>query len=203
VRYPPALPQRTRIAPRDLRRGWFFCACGMPGWGGWFGVGGGFYFCDTCCLLRMGGFISCEGSRFRFGEVSLIGSSCSISGMPLWLDPKGRKDQGGEEIGYLRSISAKIFELAPSLRSVAQTAKIFVRSDPAPVEPPISSRPVVSDSGDVSARCVVCPHNPCAGHIAVGVNCRGGQCDWPQRRQGGRLRQRRSTRPFRRGVVRA
>jgi hypothetical protein len=30
--------------------------------------------------------------------------------MPLWLDPKGRKDQGGEEIGYLRSISAKIFE---------------------------------------------------------------------------------------------
>jgi hypothetical protein len=30
--------------------------------------------------------------------------------MPLWLDPKGHKDQGGEEIGYLRSISAKIFE---------------------------------------------------------------------------------------------
>jgi hypothetical protein len=39
-----------------------------------------------------------------------IRSSCSVSGMPLWLDPKGRKDQGGEEIGYLRSISAKIFE---------------------------------------------------------------------------------------------
>jgi hypothetical protein len=38
------------------------------------------------------------------------GSSRSVSGVPLWLDPKGRKDQGGEEIGYLRSISAKIFE---------------------------------------------------------------------------------------------
>jgi len=29
---------------------------------------------------------------------------------PLWLDPKGRKNQGGEEIGYLRVISANIFE---------------------------------------------------------------------------------------------
>ena len=41
--------------------------------------------------------------------------------MPLWLDPKGRKDQGEEEIGYLRSISAKIFET----RSVTA----FLRSD--------------------------------------------------------------------------
>ena len=30
--------------------------------------------------------------------------------MPRWLDPTGRKDQDGEEIGYRRSISAEIFE---------------------------------------------------------------------------------------------
>ena len=38
--------------------------------------------------------------------------------MPLWLDPKGRKDQGGEEIGSLRSLSAKIFEtrFVPAVR---------------------------------------------------------------------------------------
>jgi hypothetical protein len=40
----------------------------------------------------------------------------------------------------------KSSKLAPSLRSVAQTAKIFDRSDPAPVEPPISSRPIVAGS---------------------------------------------------------
>ena len=33
-----------------------------------------------------------------------------LSWMPRWLDPTGREDQGGEEISYLRSISAKIFE---------------------------------------------------------------------------------------------
>ena len=32
------------------------------------------------------------------------------SRVPRWLDPTGRKDQGGEEIGYRRFISAKIFE---------------------------------------------------------------------------------------------
>jgi hypothetical protein len=69
-----------------------------------------FYFGDVCGLW-MGGLLSfSEGSRFRLGRVSPIGLSCSVSGIPLWLDPKGHKDQGGEEIGYLRSISAKIFE---------------------------------------------------------------------------------------------
>jgi hypothetical protein len=59
---------------------------------------------------------------------------------------RGVKIKAGKKSATCAASPRKSSKLAPSLRSVAQTAKIFVRSDPAPVEPPISSRPVVAGS---------------------------------------------------------
>jgi hypothetical protein len=65
-------------------------------------------------------------------------------GCPFGLIQRGAKIKAGKKSAPCAASPRKSSKLAPSLRSVAQTAKIFVRSDPAPVEPPISSRPVVS-----------------------------------------------------------
>jgi hypothetical protein len=98
--------------------------------------------------------------------------------MPLWLDPKGRKDQGGEEIGYLRSISAKIFETrsVPAvrrsdsedfcpLRSCSGRAADFFKAG------------LVSGSAAVGTRCIVRLHHPSGAYFAVRVSCRV----WPMR----------------------
>ena len=49
--------------------------------------------------------------RFSGNGVNIPRRSITVpSWMLRWLDPTGRNDQGGEENGYLRSLSAKIVE---------------------------------------------------------------------------------------------
>jgi hypothetical protein len=73
-------------------------------------------------------------------------------GCPFGLIQRGVKIKAGKKSATCAASPRKSSKLAPSLRSVAQTAKIFVRSDSAPVEPPISSRPVVSGPGGGAER---------------------------------------------------
>ena len=91
--------------------------------------------------LRISGFV------YRLGPGSTLSVYRSPHlGCPFGLIQRGAKIKAGKKSATCAASPRKSSKLAPSLRSVPQTAKIFVRSDPAPVEPPISSRPVVSGS---------------------------------------------------------
>jgi len=63
----------------------------------------------------------------------------SVPGYPFGLIQR-EKDQGCEETGYLRFIFANIFELSPVGRSGSEDVGRF---NAAPVETPVSSRPVI------------------------------------------------------------
>ena len=91
--------------------------------------------------LRISGFV------YRLGPGSTLSVYRSPHlGCPFGLIQRGAKIKAGKKSATCAASPRKSSKLAPSLRSVPQTAKIFVRSDPAPVEPPISSRPVVAGS---------------------------------------------------------
>jgi hypothetical protein len=95
--------------------------------------------------LRRGLQISGFGYRLGPGSALSVYRSPHL-GCPFGLIQRGAKIKAEKKSATCAASPRKSSKLAPSLRSVAQTAKIFVRSDPAPVEPPISSRPVVAGS---------------------------------------------------------
>jgi hypothetical protein len=66
--------------------------------------------------------------------------------MPFGLIQRGGKIKAVKKLATCAATPGTSSKLAPSLRLVAQTAKMLDRSDSAPVEPPISSRPVCSES---------------------------------------------------------
>ena len=80
------------------------------------------------------------------GELPLPVHHAPYPGCPFGLIQRGTKIKAVKKSATCAASPRKSSKLAPSLRSVAQTAKIFVRSNSAPVEPPISSRPMVSVS---------------------------------------------------------
>jgi hypothetical protein len=108
-------------------------------------------------FLCLGGRFA-SSSRYRrglriLGFVYRLVPGCTLSvhrapclGCPFGLIQRGTKIKAVKKSATCAASPRKSSKLAPSLRSVAQTAKIFDRSDSAPVEPPISSRPVVAGS---------------------------------------------------------